>query len=377
MKKSMDARISAIVVAGLAVGAVASAQVPDVMNSLDPGGRAMGVGGSTYVTDANTFSILYNPAGLGYVSSPTFGFAMRNLPEARSFVSGEFSDPDFNTQTGVGKRSVTHLGYAFPVSGGAVGVSYTTTGYLHDRRQGTNLVDGNLTTNNYQESTIAKTDMLTISYGANRGNTNYGIGVVFANQYVSNDVQFQQVSGGNVVNSVNRQISSDGQGFGAVAGVQYTVDDNTVVGFSAQTPINITNNQSTASIYDRIPGRFSAGFAQRTTGLRSGQDFFIYSAQADYYFGGQRTALIERDNVFAVSAGFEYSFHQWNSRFPIRVGYSMHPGGGSGFTNRDTFTFGIGYRPDAQPLTVDFSLAAPTGGGGMDMSLGISYRFRN
>lgn len=373
----MDAKKSAIVLAGLAVCTAATAQVPDVMNSLDPGGRAMGVGGSTYVTDANTFSILYNPAGLGYINSPTFGFAMRNLPEARSIISGEFSDPSFNTDTGVGKRSVTHLGYAFPAAGGTVGISYTTTGYLNDRRAGNNMPDGNLTVNNYQETTIAKTDMMTLSYGVSRGNTNYGAGVVFANQYVSNDVQFQQFSGQNLVNSVNRQVSSDGQGIGAVVGMQIATDTDSVIGISAQTPINISNNSSTAAIYDRIPGRISAGFAQRTTGLRGGQDFFIYSGQADYYFGGQRSTQIERDNVFAFSAGVEYSFHQWNTRFPVRVGFSMHPGGGAGFTSRDAFTFGIGYRPDAQPLSVDFSLASPVGGGGVDMALGISYRFGN
>ena len=82
----------------LAIGVMAftgsvSAQIPDLMTALDTGGRAMGLGGGTYVTDANTWSINANPAGLGYIRTTTFSMAYRNLPNSVNSVSGDLADP--------------------------------------------------------------------------------------------------------------------------------------------------------------------------------------------------------------------------------------------------------------------------------------------
>ncbi|MGE0001848.1 MAG: hypothetical protein AB7T05_07245, partial [Fimbriimonadaceae bacterium] len=60
---------TALIALSTVVGTGAYAQIPDLLNALDAGGRSMGAGGATGVTDANTLSTYHNPAGLAFVQS--------------------------------------------------------------------------------------------------------------------------------------------------------------------------------------------------------------------------------------------------------------------------------------------------------------------
>src|SRR3954467_8754289 len=101
----MSARRLSFVILGAATLATPTlAQVPDLLNALDAGGRAMGMGGALYPTSSDTFSSYYNPAGLGYVSKGTVGVAFRNMPKSRTTASGDFNDPGLTSTGQAGKK---------------------------------------------------------------------------------------------------------------------------------------------------------------------------------------------------------------------------------------------------------------------------------
>jgi len=364
-----------MVLAGLAVAATSSAQIPDLVNALDAGGRAMGIGGGTYVTDGNTFSSAYNPAGLAYLTSPAMGVSFRNLPTSSTVVSGNFQDPEFSSDVSLGKMALTHVGYAFPALGGTVGIAYTVGGFIRDTTVGDNLPNGPLTVRNYQETTRLQTDFFTFSYGRKMGTMNWGAGIVVANQFVGGSESYLLFNGGAQVGSNNSSASGNGMGVGLIFGLQGTESStpNTSWGISVRTPIDLTNNSETSSYYDRIPGRVSFGFVNRAN-AGGGSDFLIFGAQADIYFGGQNDKIIPRKNHVAFGGGVEYNMHRFNARIPVRLGFSAVPSGGDGFGSRNTLTFGLGYRPNNSPFTVDLNVAKPTGKGPFDLALSLSYR---
>ena len=88
---SMDRKLTLTVLGAVAM-TTCHAQIPDLMTALDAGGRAMGLGGGTYGTDATTWSINANPAALGFIRNPMFGASFRNMPESRTSASGNFDD---------------------------------------------------------------------------------------------------------------------------------------------------------------------------------------------------------------------------------------------------------------------------------------------
>jgi hypothetical protein len=362
--------LAAAIIAAFSSGA--SAQIPDLLTALDAGGRAMGLGGATYVTDSTTFSANANPAGLGYISQPVYGVAYRNLPESRTTITGDFTDPDFDTTMRQGAFGLTHVGYAFPMGRGTLGVSYTRGGFVRDERSGDGLVDGALTVRNYEEVLRSQTDLFTVSYGANSGGaTNYGIGVVIANQYVLNRQDYDLFNGSTQVGSVSADNSGTGLGFGVVAGVMVATGANSSFGVSAQSPIDLSGNSQTDGYLDRIPGRLSAGFATRSD--RANGQYLLWAVQASSYFGGQSNKVFARDNYTVVNAGVEYMLRNWNARVPLRFGYAYVPKGGEGFISRDSFTFGVGYRPDGSDFTLDLSFARPVDGNALDMALSITH----
>jgi hypothetical protein len=65
--------------------------------------------------------------------------------------------------------------------------------------------------------------------------------------------------------------------------------------------------------------------------------------------------------------------NRWNARIPIRIGYTVVPSGGTGFIDRDAFTFGLGYRPNGSDFSLDLSFARPSDGNALDMALSITY----
>lgn len=373
----MDARkLKTIFIAGLAgLATTGFAQVPDLLNALDSGGRAMGMGGSTRVTDATTQSALDNPAGLAYITERSAAANLRNLPNSENVASGQFGDRTNNTELKTGKMSVSHVGYATKFGGGTLGVSYTVGGYVNNRTVGNNLTDGPLTVRNLDETTKAQTDFFTLSYGKRQGSMNYGIGIVVANQYVRFAQSFQLFDASNTqVGSTSTDASGNALGVGVVAGVQGQLSGGVDWGLSVRTPIDLGGNATTSSIYDKIPGKASLGFAGVMNGMSAGEDYLLWAMQADYYFGGDGSAAIPRKNVAAFAGGIEYNMHRFNARIPIRLGYQHIPSGGANFGDRSAFTFGIGYRPNNADYTIDLSFAKPTDGNKFDLALGITFK---
>lgn len=364
----------------MAVCSVAQAQVPDLLNALDSGGRAMGMGGASRVTDGNTYSILDNPAGLVYAGNRTFELSFRNLPSYTTAASGNFNDRTNATKGAAGKMAISHLGTTFDFNGGTLGVSFTTTGYLNSLTTGNGLQNNGLTVVNLREETRAQIDMFTVSYGKRMRDLNVGYGLIVANSYANATQSYVLLdSGNNQVGSTNSNISGNGIGFGAVIGVQGTMQgsDTMAWGASLRTPIDLSGNGNSADVLDRIPGKFSFGLAGRKDQFMGGNEFLSWGIQGDYYFGGQGGKIIPRDSVFGLGAGIEYNMYKFNGRIPFRLGYSYVPGGGSGFTDRNALTFGIGYRPTNQNFSFDLNFAKARGTGAMDMAFGISYRPSN
>ncbi|QYK55616.1 MAG: hypothetical protein KF733_11465 [Fimbriimonadaceae bacterium] len=366
-----------IVSVGIGVGmvGVSQAQIPDLLNALDAGGRAMGVGGATASTDGNTFSALNNPAGLAYIPKTSIGTAFRNLPESENRISGDFNDPTFSTSRKHGPRKLTHAGFAMPFRGGVLGLSYTLGGYIADRTRGDNLTNGNLVNRGYDSNLTVQYDFFTLAYGKRAGRNNYGVGIVFANQYLRDDTTYVVFDNNqNQIDVVLTDNSGNSRGIGLVAGFQTNPDDRSVFGASIRTPIGLTRNAATGAYNNRIPGKASIGYATRSDFLRNGRDFFAYGAEVDYYFAGDRGGLLDRKDVLAGGVGFEYNTHRWGGRVPFRVGYQFSPEGGRGFSERNALTFGLGYRPDNSDLALDLNFAAPSGGGTLDTALSVGYR---
>ena len=345
------------------------------MTTMDAGGRAMGLGGSTYSTDASTFSASFNPAGLGYLRQPVFGVSFRTLAESINRISGDANDPTFNTEYSSGGFGLGHVGYAVPIGRGVIGFSYALAGFVRDDRTGDNLTDGALTRRNYTETMQSQTDLFTFSYGYGSadGTANYGFGLVVANQYIRNKLDYELFNGGVSAGTVSADNSGNGLGIGAIAGLLLTPSSspNTSYGLSVRTPIDLTANSQTSQYYDRIPGRLSFGAASRTDGRRG--TYVLYGVQASWYFGGQGNKILARDSYVSFGAGVEYGLRRWGGRVPVRFGYVSVPSGGTGFIDRDALTFGLGYRRDDSDFSLDLSLAKPIDGSEFDMSLSITY----
>jgi len=378
-----------VLLAGIAsLSGNAAAQIPDLVNALDAGGRAMGIGGGTYTAGSDTLSSYNNPAGLGHLTQPQFSVIFRNLPDSDTTISGDFNNPQISSQGAAGSRAVTHVGAAFPIgkrsdgtANGTLGIAFTTGGYLRDFRTGTGLVNGDLIVNNYAEILKIKNDFLTISYGsAAKQGFNFGIGLVVAVTSVANRQQYELVdANSNPRGIVEVNNDESGTGFGGVVGFTFVPRDNPNIslGISYRTPINLTGNSAVEAYYNRVPARLSAGFAGRYDGMRGGRDFIVYGLQADAYFRNSQNALIRQNRQVAFGGGVEYNYLWSNFRLPIRVGYNSVPSGGDGFGARNTFTFGLGYYPLNSGLGVDLNFGSPGGSGGLDLALGFTYRFGN
>lgn len=366
-----------LVVIAAGVPAVSNAQVPDLLNALDAGGRAMGVGGASRVTDSTTMSALDNPAGLAFIRQATWGVSFRNLPKVDISASGNFADRSTSSDESNGKFALTHVGYAFPLAGGTVGVSYTVGGYADARTTAANLSNNTLSVRNLDEQIRAQTDFFTIGYGRSASNgLNFGVGLVVANQYTKFAQSYDLFdSGNNQVGSSDTFASDNGMGVGAVVGVQgFSPDGSLAWGASLRTPIDINGNGQTQTVYDKIPGKASFGFANRLNAYSTGGNFLVALAQVDYFFGGDESALLARRDYAAFGVGLEYSMNRFNARIPVRLGFQAIPSGGAGFDNRNTITFGVGYRPNNRPLSVDLNFAKALDSGTFDIGLGVSYR---
>ncbi len=360
---------------GVVGTSLAYSQIPDLLNALDSGGRAMGMGGATRVTDATTMSALDNPAGLGYIGDKGYTLNTRTLPTSSTNVTGDFNNRTNNTTESPGKFAVTHLGYTMPFGGGTLGFSYTAGGYVNNVTFGNNLPSGALTVRNLVERTHAKTDFFALSYGRRSGKMNIGYGIVLVNQYVRSAQSFQLFDSSNTqVGSTDTDASGNSYGVGVVAGLQGDMGNgNMQWGLSLRSPVELSGNTTTSSIYDRVPGKASLGLAGSTAGAGR-EDYLVWALQGDYYFGGKSTSTISRNNVFGFGAGIEYNLHRFGARIPVRVGFQYVPSGGAGFNDRNAFTMGIGYRPNNSDFSLDLSLAKPSNGTKMDIALSLTFR---
>lgn len=361
--------------------APAAAQVPDLLNALDAGGRAMAMGGANAATNVDTLSAYYNPAALAYLDSREIGLVYRNLPESTTRLAGDRSDPDSDTNGQGGGRSITHAGFASPVrdllgrGSGTLAFAYTVGGYIDDKATATSLDDDPLTFVNYQLNRKAKSSFYTLSYGkALNSGLSYGVGLVYATQ----EIKYSETgiaSDQSVV--LDASGSSTGNGVGVIAGLLYTPasQPNWSLGLSYRSPINLSGNSETSDLYDEIPGRVIFGATYRREGFRGGKDYLLLGGQVQHFFGGDSSQFFERDPQTVFGFGAEYNLGIDSGRVPLRVGFTTVPNAGDGYGSRNAFTFGVGYRPNRYPVGIDLGYAVPEGGG-YDFSIAASYRFK-
>ncbi len=384
MKKS--SRLALVLTGSVLLVAPAAAQVPDLLNALDAGGRAMGMGGANNATNVDTLSSYYNPAALGYMETREVGLTYRNLPNSITVLSGTRTNPTSRSDGQRGDLNITHLGYAVPVKelfgrgGGTIGISYTIGGSINDLAGSSALTDGPLTLHDYRLHREAKSTFYSLSYGKAVSNgLAYGLGFIVATQKIaySESVSSATDSSNNTVPFSGVDASSTGTGVGAIVGALYTPTSSPSWSFGAslRSPINLSGNSSTAAEYDKIPGRALLGATWRKEGFREGKDFLLLGAQVQNFFGGDSSQFFDRSNQTIFGLGAEYNLGIESGRVPLRIGFATVPNGGDGFGDRNTFTFGVGYRPNRTPVGLDLSWAVPENGG-FDFSIAASYRFK-
>jgi hypothetical protein len=363
-------------------GSVALAQIPDTASSVETGTGADGAGGAFNVTNADTASGFWNPAGLGYVGTRRVGITYRRAPSSRTRITGTYTSPIRATTPDEGAAEIAHVGVTIPVSEirpsakGTIGISYTRAGGFDDVGVGPNpgLQDTGGMISSYVERRKLKVDALTIAYGTTDGPQNLaaGVGIVLANAKVAYSESGNPVPGSWAPTS----LSSTGTGVGVIAGVQYVPPkaQNMSIGLSYRSEIKLRGNESTAHLYDKVPARLVLGAAIRKDGLRKGQDFLVYGAQLERYSAGTRSLKFDRRAQNAFGLGVEYHYSLPSGEVPIRLGYRSVESGGVDFGGRNAITYGIGYLPRDRAYSLDLSFASS--GGRTTFALSASFRFR-
>jgi hypothetical protein len=358
--------------------AMAHAQVPDMVAAFDAGGRAMGMGGATYQTGSDTLSGYYNPAGLGFVNKNTLGMTVRNMPESETMVTGDIAPNGTQFLTSTGKPGPTglgHIGLAVPLGhghGGTIELSLTRGGQLRDSRfAGPGLTEGGLNAAGYTQLLKSTTDFVNLSYGkaTNDGTFSWGLGLVYA---INRQVNFKLAPSGSTA------FDEQATGLGAQVGFIVTPKDNPDVSFGAsyRTAIKLKTGSASPLIYEEIPARLAAGIALRRNGFRGTRDYMVLGADVQHFFDGSDSQFIDRDQQTMFGLGVEYNYGMGGARIPIRFGFNFLPAGGDQFGQRNTFTFGVGYRPSNTDWGLDLNWARPSGGGS-DFGIGVTYRFGN
>lgn len=368
-----------LLAAALLAPVLASAQIPDLLNTLEPGSPSLGAAGAFDPTASNTFSTFYNPAGLGYIRRRQVTAAYRNLPRSTTTLSGDFANPAYDTNAQRGGNTITHIGYAQPLGQGGIGASYTVGGYLDDDRSGTGLSFGNFNLTNYTEEIRVKSEFFTVGYGrTNRtGNVSFGAGVVVAKIGVTDRTS------GTLLDAQNQpqpfttaDNSSTGTGLGAIVGIQFSPVSapQTSWGLSVRTPIELSGNSETSDLYDRVPGVARLGFASRSD-LKRG-DSVTYGAQVSHFFGGDGDQILDRSSQTTFGIGAEYGLARGAAVIPLRLGYMFVPSGGDGFGRRDALTLGTGYRPNDGKFSLDLAYVLPRASRkSNDFTVTATYRF--
>lgn len=364
------------------LAAPAAAQVPDLLNALDAGGRAMAMGGATNVTNVDTLSAYYNPAALAYLDTRAVDLVYRNLPDSRTHLGGSLSNQTEDTDGRHGGDTISHAGFAVPLrtllgkGSGTLAVAYTLGGYVNDRATANSLSDGALTAQDYRLNREARTSFYSLSYGKAINNAlSLGVGLVGASTEVRYSESYTETIGQNAFPTDISHHDTNG-GVGVLVGALYTPTSLPAVtfGLSYRSPMSLSGDNGSDG-YDRIPSRIIFGASYRKEGFREGKDYLLLGGQVESFFGGDSSRFFDRDNQTVFGFGAEYNVGTALGRVPVRFGFATVPRGGDGYESRDAFTLGIGVRPNRFPVGLDFSYAIPENGG-HDFSIAASYRFK-
>lgn len=356
------------------------AQIPDMLNAFDAGGRSLGLGGGLGATGTGSGSIGSNPAAIAYGTEPELTVNFRNLSESKSTMTGSFTAPDITGKGTSGNRSLTHLGYSRPLGHGAsLGFAYDVGGFIKDFRTGTNLSNGSTTVVNYQELLQAKTNLFTIAYGKSNPDATsaWGLGLIIAMNNIRNFQSYSIQVGSDPPTPVT-PLDNQGDTFGVGVSIGYQnspAGSNTMFGASLRSPITMTGTSEVDGYYSRIPGRASIGIVHRMDNPRRMDDYMLLALNADYYFGGKSSDVFSRTSQFVGGGGVEYHLRQRNAYIPLRVGFRAVGRGGNGFSSFSGLSFGLGYSPDNGNYGFDLDFNTNSIGGS-DMSVGLSYRIR-
>lgn len=351
----------------------AHAQVPDLVNAFDAGGRALGMGSANNVTGADTLSAYNNPAGLAYLHRTQVGVTIRNLPKAQSGITGDINGAHtFDTISKVGPQAISHAGIAFPFKGrngannGTLGFAFTLGGIVQDERFANGSTEGATAAPNYHQVLNNRNDFFSLAYGFSNpvGTLNFGLALLYALNHQRNLIEG--------TTSSNTNISREAHGWGGLIGLQAAAGPNAVLGLSYRTPISLKDSGSTPLLYDKVPGRLAGGLAIRKD--MRGDDFLLIGGEVAHYFEGHRGKYFDSPEQTTLGVGLEYNLSLGFGRLPIRGGYNYIPGGAYDFAPRRTWTFGTGYRPNGSDWGLDLNFAKPDHGG-TDMALNLMYRF--
>lgn len=294
-----------------AAGVGAKAQIADLMNAFEMGGRAMGMGGALYSNSTDASASYWNPAGLGYIQRPIAEIDFRNRPSTDTTLTGNYPDPTRNGKATYGDNSITFAGIGYPLkNGGVIGLSYALGGYIRENAIGHNLhsgEDGNDTVADPQQEFLkVVTEFLTLAYGTpGRGGLSFGAGVVFAKQNIAN--AFLQVildhEGGTEIGRTQTDTSESGTGIGGIVGIQYTPPgrENISLGVSYRTQISLSGLKEAEPFAKEIPARLQGGLVFRQDGLRGGRDYLVGGVDVAYFFPANEDRILKRDGQ--ISAG--------------------------------------------------------------------------
>jgi hypothetical protein len=368
MQSQMNARtrwIAGSMMMMAAAGAVA--QIPDVLNSFEMGGRPMGMGGSIYSNITDTSASYWNPAGLGHISTSMAEINYRNRPSNTTTLTGSFSNPDEATDPQFGRNQISFVGAAIPMGRGTLGISYAVGGYAREFRTGDDLVvdpgPKEIITANVDTLDNIIDEFITLAYGFKRGDAmSLGVGLIIARETIYSASRIDLFLNGNPIPGPDpTDTKEDATGIGAIVGAQFARGANSSFGISLRSPIKLSGFDDLSSFSDSIPARLQAGFLYRKDGLRGGKDYLIGGIDAAYFFKANEGKAFERKGHVSGGIGFEYNLSQRWGWVPLRLGVHATTGGGPGFKQRTVVTFGLGYRPNAGNLWLD--LAAATGSG--------------
>ncbi|MCL6623208.1 MAG: hypothetical protein K6T17_01155 [Fimbriimonadales bacterium] len=372
-------RVGAFLFASAGIGS-GFAQIPDLLSFFEMGGRGAGMGGALYSNATDVSASFWNPAGLRWVRQASGEFNFRNRPTTDTRLTGTFVDPDRDGRVGYGSEAFTFAGIAYPMKNGTLGFSFAVGGYAREFARN----DGNLSSGDPNDPTFVDrqiellrvvTEFYTLAWGTERGSLGLGIGLVAARQSISDRMLVRTIPGGTgdpVETSTD--FSDSAVGFGGIVGIQYAPPGaNYSFGVSYRTEINLDTEGGMSLYTDKVPARIQAGVVWRVDGLRGGEDFLIGGIDAAFFPKVNENRVLSRDDQFTGGIGLEYNIAQPFGYLPLRFGYRGVEKAADGFSDRNVFTFGVGYRPHREAYAMDLSFAVGSGQRRPDVMLSVSF----